>query len=109
MLRYVRWHAYQETAAWIEGDEDIGFYVPKGHQFAHMLAFMWMFAACDVARLNNFEHDHVKHVKDGAKRTRQHEGTMIEELEAVVDRLDAVKMTLEKERGRHWRQLVLHV
>ena len=80
-------------------DEDIGFYVPKGHQFAHMLAFMWIFAPVDAARLNNFEHDHIKNVKEAPKRTRGHEGTMLEELKAVVDRLDAVKTQLAAECG----------
>ena len=43
------------------------------------------------ARLDNFEHDHIKNVKDAPKRTRGHDGTMLEELKAVIDRLDAVK------------------
>ena len=80
-------------------DERIGFYVPKGHQFAHMLAFFWMFAPVDAARLNNFEFEHIKHVKDAPKRTRGHEGTMLEELKAVVDRIDAVKTQLRRECG----------
>ena len=64
--RYVCWHKYQDVAAWLGSDEDIGFHVPKGHQFAHMLAFMWMFAPVDAAQLNNLEHhdDHIKNVKD---------------------------------------------
>ena len=78
--RYNRWHDYQELAAWMGDDETIGFYVPKGHQFEHMLAFFWMFAPADSARLNNFEFEHIKHVKDAPKRTRGHEGTMLEEL-----------------------------
>ena len=97
--RYVRWHSYQELAAWIGDDETIGFYVPKGHQFAHLLAFFWMFAPADAARLNNFEFEHIKHVKDAPKRTRGHEGTMVEELKAVVDRIDAVKTQLARECG----------
>ena len=73
--------------------------MPKGHQFAHMLAFMWMFAPVDAARLNNFAHDHIKNVKDAPKQTRGHERTMLEELKAVVDRLDAVKTQLAGECG----------
>jgi hypothetical protein len=81
-------------------DETIGFYVPKGHQFEHMLAFFWIFAPGDAARLNNFEFEHIKHVKDAPKRTRGHEGTMLEELKAVVDRIDAVKTQLARSRVR---------
>ena len=97
--RYNRWHDYQELAAWMGDDETIGFYVPKGHQFEHMLAFFWMFAPPDAARLNNFEFEHIKHVKDAPKRTRGHEGTMLEELKAVVDRIDTVKTQLGRECG----------
>ena len=97
--RYVRWHSYQEVAEWLGPDERIGFYVPKGHQVAHMLAFFWMFAPVDAARLNNFEHDHIKNAKDAPKRTRGHGGTMLEELKAVVDRIDAVKTQLARECG----------
>ena len=64
-----------------------------------MLAFFWMFAPADAARLNNFEFEHIKHVKDAPKRTRGHEGTMLEELKAVVDRIDAVKTQLARECG----------
>jgi hypothetical protein len=84
-------------------DEGIGFYVPKGHQFGHMLAFFWMFAPADAARLNNFEFEHIKHMKDAPKRTRGHEGTMLEELQAVVDRIDAVKTQLARECGPRLR------
>jgi hypothetical protein len=82
-------------------DERIGFYVPKGHQLAHMLAFFWMFAPADAARLNNFEFEHIKHVKDAPKQARGHEGTMLEELKAVVDRINAVKTQLTQECGLH--------
>ena len=75
-------------------DERIGFYVPKGHQFVHMLVFFWMFAPADATQLNNFEFDHIKHVKDAPKQMRGHEGTMLEELKAAVDRIDAVKTQL---------------
>ena len=54
---------------WMGLDEQIGFYVPKGHQFAHMLAFFWIFAPADAAQLNNFEFEHIKHVKDAPKQT----------------------------------------
>ena len=56
-----------------------------------------MFSPVDAARLNNFEFDHIKNVKDAPKRTRGHEGTVLEELKAVVDRLDAVKTQLAEE------------
>ena len=97
--RYVRWHSYQELAAWMGPDERVGFYVPKGHQFAHMLAFFWMFAPANAARLNNFEFEYIKHVKDAPTRTRGHEGTMLEEPKAMVDRIDAVKTQLARECG----------
>ena len=58
-----------------------------------------MFAPVDAARLNNFEDDHIKNVKDAPKRTSEHKGTMLEELKAVVDRLDAVKTQLAGECG----------
>ena len=66
-------------------DERIGFNVPKGHQFVHMLTFFWMFTPADAAWLNNFEFEHIKHVKDVPKRTRGHKGMVLEELKAVVD------------------------
>ena len=59
---------------------------------------MWMIMAPDAAQLNNFENDLVKSFKDAAKRTRQHDGTMIGKLQAALDRLTAVKMELAKER-----------
>ena len=58
---------------------------------------MWMFEPVDAARLNNFEFDHIKNVKDAPKRTRGHKKTMLEELKAVLDRLDAVKRQLARE------------
>lgn len=60
---------------------------------------MVMFGAADLARLNNAEGDHVAHVKDAAKRTRQHEATMMNELHGVISRMDAVKVMRGIERA----------
>ena len=84
---------------WIGPDEQTGFYVPKGHQFAHMPTFFWIFAPADAAWLNNFEFEHIKLMKDAPKRTRGHKGTMLEELKAVVDQINAVKTQLARECG----------
>ena len=43
--------------------------------------------------------EHTKHVKDAPKQMRGHEGTMLEELKAVVDQIDTVKTQLTQECG----------
>ena len=74
------------------------FNTPKGHAVAHLIDFMVVFGAVDLARLNNAEHDHVRHVKNAARRTRQHERTMMQELHHVVDRMGAVDVLHGQER-----------
>lgn len=99
--RYKRWERLLDDACWKEID-DVGMFVPKGHAVLHMLAAVLLWGAVDNARLNNFEHDHIMHVKDAVLRTRGHASTMHKELEPVVDRMDAVKgmHSIEWGRGR---------
>ena len=97
--RYVRWHEALKHAPWDTSTELNTFNTPKGHAVGHLIDFMVVFGAVDMARLNNAEHDHVRHVKHAARRTRQHERTMMHELHHVVDRMDAVDVLHGQERA----------
>ena len=53
----------------------------------------------ECKKVTGVEHDHVRHVKHAARRTRQHERTMMHELHHVVDRMDAVDVLHGQERA----------
>ena len=51
-------HSLQGAPLWNLDHDDAaaeGFCTPKGHALGHLISFMWIYGAVDMARLNNFE------------------------------------------------------
>ena len=87
----------QRDAEWLDNDAE-RLNTPKDHQLLHFIAFMLMYGAVDLARLNNTEADHVPYVKDAVKRTWWNYSTMMGELHRPVDRMEAMQAAKAYER-----------